>query len=188
MNWRRGSPLSRAAAIALLVALATGLYLVVASPLYAAYQESIARIGARQQTLGRYRQAQRQEASLQAAADRVRGSKERRAVLLPPSSDSAAAAEVQKRTEAILATAKARLVSVQTLPVTDVEMLRRVGIRIRFSSGINALRSILYALEFGALSFQLDNLTISARTSRGADSGGNLSVGIDILAYKSRRI
>jgi hypothetical protein len=181
MTRRAGPLLSRVAAVAILVLLVAGLYLGAVAPLYAAYQDSVAGIASRQQTLRRYQHTQRQEAALLAERDRVSGNG--RTILLSPASDSAAAAELQKQAEAVIATTGARLVSVQTLPAADVEMLRRVGIRVRFTADITALRDILFALEFGKLTLQLDNLSIAARTSRAAS--GQLAIGFDILAYKS---
>ena len=57
--------------------------------------------------------------------------------------------------------------------------------RVAFATDIEALRDILYALEYGQPVMILEGVYVHARTSRAIGVGYPLDVRIDVFAFKA---
>lgn len=182
---------SRAAALALLVAALLGIYAVSVGPLVAAYW----RVGEATQDaealLERYRRVAAQRQDLEA---QVRGLTARQAesgIYLPGDTDALAAAELQEIVNSTVTSGGGHLRSVQILPAKADGEFRRVGVRAQLTGNIAAIARILYAFEAGDTFLFVDNLDISNRRARrtrdardpSADDDPELLIRLDLSGY-----
>ncbi|MFQ5953720.1 MAG: type II secretion system protein GspM [Kiloniellales bacterium] len=180
----RGSPLSRLAALGLLILVVVAFAYGVGTPLLDRYQAKRAEIEESLQSLRVHRRAARRETALRRTIERLEESRPLDGLLLPSGSDGAAVAAMQERIQSIIADTGARLTSALALPVEPGQGHRRIGLRLQFEADIEGLQRILYALESGRPAVVLDNLFIRGRTSRAIGAVNPLDTRVDVLAFK----
>ena len=177
---RKLSPaVSRAAALAILVALIAILYLDIAMPIVDAYQSIGANTVQLQDQLRRYQRAGNDRAQRQVEL----------AALAQRS--SAADGFLQGANDTLADTAHAELRSTQVLPAQDEGALRRIGVRGQFATNIAGALQIFHGLESQYPLLFIDNLDIRARQGnireiRGranTDDSDALDLQFDIFGY-----
>lgn len=182
MKLTPGSAISRVTAVSLLALSGFCFFIFIAYPIYGAYQEKAGRISQKQTLLDRYQTLTQVDKTI----ERNSPQPGQRKLIYDESSDNATAAEVQKRAETVLAESGAALVSVQTLPPSELSLLRQIGVRIRMTGDLSTVRKVLHGLEYQGPALMLDNLSIAARSFRTANGQGLLDVGVDVVGYKRR--
>ena len=178
------SAASRIAALSLLVALCSLVGVGVGLPLFSEYRLVLAKIEHYRATLDGYERVARRETALRRWIESLKQNQSLEGLLLAAGSDSSATAAMQNRLQSIISDAGAWLTSVQALPAVPGDGHRRIGLRVQFVADINALRNILYGLEYGRPAIVLDNLFVHARSSRAIGVVDPLDVRIDMFAFK----
>ena len=177
---------SRLAALALLALAVAGLGLVILLPLRAAYRSAEARVEQYREALAGYQRVTDRERELKPAVELLRQGGSFEGLLLPVASDSASAAAIQSRVQAVVAGAGAELTSVEALPSLSVEGHQRIGLRVQFVTDTNALRTILHALEYGRPIMVFDNVFVHAQTARAVGVVNPLAVRLDVFSFMAR--
>jgi hypothetical protein len=156
---------SRAAAIAILIAVLLVFQFIVGQPLihsFVAHRESIARS---QAILMKYQEL---NASRGAVGSRLRGLKvaqENEGRLLAGENAQLVGAKLQNRLKELLDANKATLGSMQLLTVREEEGFQRVSMAVVLKASIDALQSILYEVENQSPYFFVEKLEL--RQDRG---------------------
>jgi hypothetical protein len=176
------SPLSRLAALALLLLVLAGLGLGAVAPLLRAYRVTLAALEEDLQSLKRYERVGRRGAALRRSIEALERDGAGAALWLPRGSDGAAVAALRNRLQRALNCTGARLIGLQPLPAEPVDGYRRVGLRLHFAADLDGLRRVLHALESGRPAAVLDNLSVRARPAAAAATP--LDIQVDVLAFK----
>lgn len=172
-----GSPLYRAAALALLLVVVGLPLLIAVQALASAWRDAGAELRREQAALA----ALRAEAAAVQAAGEATGLAD---LLLPAGPASAATAALQRRLQEIAVEAGGEVESLEPLPAEAADGFRRVTLRVQLRLDNPALRRVLHALEYGAPTVLVDNLTIRALSGRAVGAERPLSVGFDMTALQ----
>lgn len=176
---------SRIAAISLLIVICAAFGFGLGFPLAQEYRLAFAEVAQYRVALDGYQRIAQRETSLRQAIEELKRDRSLKQVLLPLGSDSGATAAIQDRVQSIIGNAGAWLTSVQPLAATLDDGHKRIGMRVAFATDIEALRDILYALEYGQPVMILEGVYVHARTSRAIGVGYPLDVRIDVFAFKA---
>lgn len=179
----RGTPTSRAAAFLLLIAALVVAYGLIGWPLQSAYQNSLVNIAEQRLALARLEAAQARSDALLARQRSGDGNDLNPLVLAE--TDGSAAAILQSHLQSLLETNGAELTSVEALQAEAHGQFRAINVRAQFTTGHEALREILFALESGRPVVFLDNVTISARSVRAFGIDRPLDIQVDLTAFRA---
>jgi general secretion pathway protein M len=179
MNGRPG----RLLAVALLLALAAGAWVLAVRPLLQWRAEARARLDEAAATLVRHRAVAARADEIAAETAALRDLAEREALFLPGASEGQAAAALQDAIKAAMASAGARADSVQALDAIAEGALTTVAMRVRLSADTQALQRLLHALEAGRPILLVDGLYVRARTVRADAAERNLDVRLDVVGF-----
>jgi hypothetical protein len=189
---RKLSPaVSRAAALAILVALIAILYLGIAMPIVNAYQSIGANTVQLQDQLRRYQRAGNGRAQRQVELAALAQRSSAADGFLQGANDTLIAVQIQNRLKSLADTAHAELRSTQVLPAQDEGALRRISVRGQFATNIAGALQIFHGLESQYPLLFIDNLDIRARQGnireirgRGnTDDSDALDLQFDIFGY-----
>jgi general secretion pathway protein M len=176
-----------AAAIAILVVVAVGLYVGLAQPLiddYGGTADSVDRMSA---LLERYQRIGQSLPALEAELARVKQQPGTQDGFFQGASDALVAAQLQGRLRIAVDAARGELKSTQVLPTVEEGKMRRIAVRGQMSSGLAAAQHVLYELESASPYLFIDNLNIRARASErrmeGAEADPILDVRFDVCGY-----
>jgi general secretion pathway protein M len=156
--------LRRLAAVAILLLLAGGTYLLLVAPLLAQYAENCDTVEQLSAVLARYQAAGQQLGAREAALSSLKRSDATQGGFLTGANENLIAANIQTRIKALAEGARGELKSTQILPSQDEGKLRRIVVRAQLSGTLEAAQKVFYGLEAGAPFLFLDNLTINARS------------------------
>lgn len=188
---RRGSPLSRALAFALLLLAGVAALRLIVLPVLAVYHEATASIEHSRMLLRRYRTlaAQRPQLEGQLAAQQRAAAES--AAYLEASSDALAAAALQDRVRTLIERADGELRSTQTLPVQTAGPkggIDRVGIRLQLVVDLEGLKQLLYESETTEPYLFVDGLSIRGRHLGRQDTETEdralLEVDLEVFGYR----
>jgi len=158
--------LQRALALALLAALGSLAYFVLAEPVWQRYQTT------RDAVLEHETQIARM---LRVAADAERLSRQRDVLrtqgsldgyLIPGATPTLAAAALQNRIESVVKQSGGRLSSTQVLPTETEHDFIRVAVHVRLAVDTPSLQKILYAFESQPPLLIVDNMLVNSRGGR----------------------
>jgi general secretion pathway protein M len=193
---RKLSPaLSRAAALAILLALIAILYFGIAMPIVDAYQSIGDNTAQLQEQLRRYQRAGGDRAQRQAELAALEHRSSAADGFLQGANDTLVAVEIQNRLKALADASHAELRSTQVLPVQDEGALRRISVRGQFATTMPGALRIFHGLESQSPLLFVDNVDIRSRLGnaretrgRGGDSGDSdaLDLQFDIYGYTQR--
>jgi general secretion pathway protein M len=179
----RGSPGSRAAALALLVVTLVAAYGLIGWPIQSAYQEALASIDDHRRGLSRLEAAQvRNDALARQLQSDTNG---RTSPLVAAETDGSAAAVLQAHLQTLLEAHDAQLTSVEALQSEPLGTYRAINVRAQFTTGHDGLRQILFALESGQPVVFLDNVTINTRSVRALGVDRPLDIQVDLTAFRA---
>lgn len=180
--------LSRAAALLLLVAVLAGAWIWVVEPIAAAYRQTDADLADARDMLQRFERLGAARAALEAQLKAIEERPTTTAYYLEGATDALAAAALQARVTALVESSGASIVSIQTLPTSEEQGLRRVAIRLQMASEIAPLLQILHGLETGVPVLFLDNIELQSYNVPYDDPTQpvvepQLTVGFDLYGY-----
>jgi general secretion pathway protein M len=193
---RKLSPaISRAAALAILLALIAILYLGIAMPIVDAYQSIGADTVQLQEQLRRYQRAAGDRAQRQAELAALEHRSSAADGFLQGANDTLVAVQIQNRLKSLADAAHAELRSTQVLPAQDEGALRRISVRGQFATTMAGALQIFHGFESQYPLLFVDNLDIRSRQggtreTRGrggtTDDSDALDLQFDIYGYTQR--
>ncbi|HWE72692.1 MAG TPA: type II secretion system protein GspM [Stellaceae bacterium] len=195
MNSKLSPGVSRAAALAILVALIAVFYFGIATPIVDAYQSIGADTAQLQEQLRRYQQTGNNRAQRQAELAALAQRSSAADGFLQGANDTLVAVQIQNRLKSLAEAAHADLRSTQVLPAQDEGALHRISVRGQFATSIAGALQIFHGLEAQYPLLFIDNLDMRARPSttreirgRGVDTGesGMLEMQFDIYGYTQK--
>jgi hypothetical protein len=194
MSAKLSPPVSRAAALAILIALIAVLYLGIAMPIVDAYQSIGTDTAQLQDQLRRYQRAGGDRAQRQAELAALAQHSSAADGFLQGANDTLVAAQIQNRLKALADATHAELRSTQVMPAQDEGALRRISVRGQFATNTAGALQIFHSLEAQYPLLFIDNLDVRARQGmreirgRGGDTGAGdaLDLQFDISGYTQR--
>ena len=165
---RPGTPVSRLAALVILVGGICVPYFLIAAPLMAEHKQLRAQIEDAWHLIQRYEARRDDIGALKSALARLRADRTAAATFIRAKNPSLAAANIQGRLSRLVAAHKGKMTSAQPVPTGKKETFQRVSVRARMSLSTDGLRRVLYRLESGKPYLFLDNVIIrrNARARR----------------------
>lgn len=177
-------PMSRIAAVGLLLALIAAVYSLCIAPIWGTYATNRETIADQRDLLQRY---QRLAAGADALSQRL--AKLRRRPLsgegyLQGDNETLVSAQLQSRIRNVAQASGGKLTSTQVLAGTDEAGFRRIGVRVTMTADIPDLQKMLHKLESDRPYLFLDNVDISGEQSRRRDGrDGGLTVSFDVYGF-----
>lgn len=180
--------ISRAAALLLLVAVLAGAWIWVVEPIAAAYRRTDADLADGRDMLQRFDRLGDARAALEAQLKAIEERPATTAYYLAGATDALAAAALQARVTALVESSGASIVSIQTLPSSEEQGLRRVAIRLQMASELAPLVRILHGLETGVPVLFLDSIELQSYNVPYGDANEpavepQLTVGFDLYGF-----
>ena len=180
--------ISRALALALLVAVIAFAYYVVLVPLRESFAETDRRIADAKALLTRYEKLAAGRPALEAQVAELRSRQSTEGNYLSGGTDALAAADLQERVNGIITGNGGTLRSIQVLPAEDENGFRKVAMRMQFTATTPSLFNIVYALEAQTPLLFIDNFEAQARRKRRTTAEQEqqetiLTIGLDLYGY-----
>lgn len=180
--------ISRALALAILATLVWGAYAFAIEPLIARhqlYEDSIARS---QELVQRYRRIGGGLAALESQLAEARQRLSPEGLYLEAASDALVAAQLQNRVKAIIEDGGGNLTSTETVPARDEGDFRRIGIRLKLTTTIEALQEVLHELESARPYLFIDEVDLRTRATRrrkqkSSQGESTLTVSFELFGY-----
>lgn len=166
MTPRMRPAFSRALALALLLAVVGGAYVLVVDPLVSRYRTYDQTITQRADLVDQYRRLAAAKPALAKRLAQVRARDSATAGFLSGGNEALIGADLQNRLKGMVETSGGKLNSVQVLPGKDEGGFRRITIRARVNVTIEALQKVIYQIETATAVLLVDNLDVRARRSR----------------------
>lgn len=157
---KRGSAVSRTAAIAILIALIAGAYLVLLAPVLDDYREYKANIDQSRELIARYQARRPDIADLEMQVKRLSSNSSFSDAFLRGKNASLAAANLQGRIDRLVKSLNGKLTSAQSIPTQDKEAFQKVIVRAQVILTTDAMRRLLHRLESARPYLFLDNVVI----------------------------
>ena len=168
--------LSRLLAIALLVLLVAGAYLMGINPLVASYRANEVAIAEAQALLGRFGSMATGQHDLEQRVEELTELHASEPYYLTRETDALAAVELQNRVSEAINKNGGTIRSIQPLPSEKEDEFQRVTLRVQLTTTIESLFHIVYELETTQPFLFLDNVEIKSRPPRIAVDGDLRSV------------
>ena len=180
--------LSRLTAVLLLFALIAFAVFGVALPVRTAYDETEGALAHTRELLARYERASARKSALAARLAELGKRQAQTGIYVKGATDAVAAADLQERIKAAIASAGGELKSTQILTVRDEGEFQRVTLRVAMTGRVVNLYRLLYTLEGGRPYLFVDNLDVKARRSRrkkdeDANADPQLTIRFDLYGY-----
>lgn len=199
MTLRRGSLISRAAALAVLALLLLAGHRLIVMPVMDRYAENARQIAHRNELLQRYRRLAAMQPELAERFEQSGGQAGSGIPYWDAESDALAIATLQDHASETIAIHGGEVVSMQAVDAdepVDVPPLRRTMLTLRLSATTNQLATILHEMETAEPYLFVDRLMVTSGRSR---TGGNrfgkeddardptLDVRMDVFGYVRNR-
>jgi general secretion pathway protein M len=180
--------LSRLLAIALLVLLVAGAYLIGIRPLVASYRANEVAIAEAQALIGRFGAMATSQHDLEQRVQELTELHASEPYYLTRETDALAAVELQNRVSEAINKNGGTIRSIQPLPSEKEDEFQRVTLRVQLTTTIESLFHIVYELETTQPFLFLDNVEIKSRPPRIAADGEAgelpLTVTLDLYGYQ----
>ena len=180
--------LSRLLAIALLVLLVAGAYLMGINPLVASYRANEVAIAEAQALLGRFGSMATGQHDLEQRVEELTELHASEPYYLTRETDALAAVELQNRVSEAINKNGGTIRSIQPLPSEKEDEFQRVTLRVQLTTTIESLFHIIHELETTQPFLFLDNVDIKGRPPRIAEDGQAgelpLTVTLDLYGYQ----
>ena len=187
----RATLISRASALLILLGLIVMPLRLGFIPLVETYRETTESLDEKETLLKRFEAELAGQPGLQARIAALHQEHKQAGLYLEGASEAAAAASLQERIGAIANRSRADLRSVQALPSTDEEGMRRLSLRVVMSATVPQLFDVIYAIESDKPLAFIDNFEIEARPISSVDKGseevGALLVRFEVYGFLSPR-
>lgn len=157
---KRGSLLSKAAAIGLLLSVIGVSYSLLVLPVMRDYRDYRAQIDQSRQLIARYEARQTNVQSLEGRIKQLRSDRSFSSAFLKGQNPSLAAANLQGRIGRLVQSLNGKLTSAQSIPERGKERFQRVVVRTQVVLTTDAMRRLLYTLESARPYLFLDNVVV----------------------------
>jgi len=154
--------MSRFAALGILITAGCALWLILGRPVIESFLELRTSIAQSQETLARYRRLDATRAQLDTSLQRLSDARQADGQLLAGSSTQLIGARLQNHLKELVEANKANLTSMQLLPVREEDGFQRISMAVTFSGTIEALQSILFAIEYQSPYLFVEGLELRA--------------------------
>jgi general secretion pathway protein M len=182
------SLLSRLSAVALLVLLVVGAYLIGINPLVTTYRANEIAIAEAQALLGRFGMMAMGQHDLEQRVQELTELHASEPYYLTRETDALAAVELQDRVSGAINKSGGTIRSIQPLPPEKEDEFQRVTLRVQLTTTIESLFHIVYELETTQPFLFLGNVEIKSRPPRIAAEGEAnellLTVTLDLYGYQ----
>jgi General secretion pathway protein M. len=177
-------PMSRLAAVGLLLVVIAAVYSLVIAPLWGTYTDNRDRIAEQQDLLQRYQRLAANATNLSHRLAVLRKQPVSGEGYLQGDNETLVAAQLQSRIRNVVQTSGGKLTSTQVLAGVDEAGFRRIGVRVTMTADITDLQEVLHSLEGARPYLFLDNVDISGEQSRGREGRGNaLTVSFEAYGF-----
>jgi general secretion pathway protein M len=181
-------PVSRALALAILLAVIGSLYYGIVRPVIDNYAASRTSIDQLQDALARYQRAARDLGPRQAELAALKQRQSSQDGFLQGTNDTLVAAQLQNKIKGLADAAKGELRSTQVLPAQDEGKLRRITVRGQMTASLTGIVRVFHGLEAGSPMLFIDNLDLRARPTQLRDRGATantdvIDVQFDVFGY-----
>ena len=180
--------LSRGSAVALLLGMLAGAYLLGINPLLTAYRANEVAIAEAQRLVGRFDAMAVGESDLQDRVNELAELQASEPYYLTKETDALAAVELQNRVKAAVKENGGTIRSIQPLPGEKEGEFQRVTLRIQITTTIGSLFRIVHVLETTQPFLFLDNVDIKSRQPRVSAEDQTtepiLTVTLDLYGYQ----
>lgn len=180
MNGQFSQTTRRSIALLLLLSVVVLIFVVAVFPVWRIYAQDRDAIPEYLAKIERFNEIAGKREALEAAVTRLEAARVQSTSLLPERTATLAAAALQERVKSAVNRAGGKLISTQVLAVSDDDQVFQIGVGIRVSTSIDALREILYSLESEEPHVVIDNLMILARQKRGRDRKQYVQSDLDV--------
>ena len=178
---------SRAAAVALLLAILAGVYEFSVAPLLAGHRDADQALDEASDFLARYQRVAARREVLQTQLAEMGKQQADSGIYLRGRTDALAGAELQALVNSTIESGGGRLRSVQILPTKTAGGFQQVSVRVQMTATISEAARILYTFEAGESFLFVDNLDISNRRARRraktADQNPMLLIRLDLSGF-----
>jgi general secretion pathway protein M len=159
--------LSRTLAVLLLAVVMASVWVLLGAPVIEQRTLYKAEINGSQRLIAAFEARQEKITTLKREITALRSDRTRKSAYFTARNSTLAAAKLQSRIKALTQAAGAGLTSSQVLTTVDkTSDLQRVSVRAHMVGSVDAIRSVFHTLESSQPSVFLDNVTISARSTR----------------------
>ena len=180
--------LGRGSAVALLLGMLAGAYLLGINPLLTAYRANEVAIAEAQRLVGRFDAMAVGESDLQDRVNELAELQASEPYYLTKETDALAAVELQNRVKAAVKENGGTIRSIQPLPGEKEGEFQRVTLRIQITTTIGSLFRIVHVLETTQPFLFLDNVDIKSRQPRVSAEDQTtepiLTVTLDLYGYQ----
>ena len=185
-----GTFVSRLVALAILAIMVLAMFQFAIEPAFSTYQSNRDDIAHSKQLLKRYEALIAERQGLIERIEALDADDSNATAYLENSDEALAGVELQDLVSSVVDSAGGSVKSIQVLPPVDVAEgppLRKAGVKLRFSSDIDALAETLFELESMEPLLFIDQLQVTAARTRQAtdqaDVAPELDVRIDVFAF-----
>lgn len=166
-------PMSRIAAVGLLLILIAAVYSVLIAPVWGTWAANQERIAEQRELLQRYQRLASDAKDLSQRLSALKKQPVSGEGYLQGDNETLVAAQLQSRIRNVVQTSGGKLTSTQVLAGVDESGFRRIGVRVTMTAEITDLQKVLHSLESARPYLFLDNVDISGEQSRGREGRGN---------------
>ena len=184
MHAQLSKPVRRFAAISLLLLALALLHALVVRPLSASWHGTVTAIEDARALAAGYARSAAARTRYEEQAAALRSEQPDPAWFLAGETDALAAASLQDRIGSLVQAAGGELRSIQPLPPTDENGMRRVGVTVELASKTAALMRIAYAIESGTPYLFINTAETIADPSQGGIEDPMLNVRLEISGYR----
>jgi len=181
-------PAGQALAIAILVAIAAGFYLLIAAPTLDFYADRTERLQQRTALAERYKRLAAELPSLRAADKQWRDASGGE-LLVEGQGDAVASAALQAEMKSLVEEAGAKLSSAEVLTAQNEGRFRRVGLRVVFSGDFKLVAAVFRGMETARPKLYVGDFDLhagagAAASDEDSDDAG-LAVTMDIYGFRA---
>ncbi|MES9975519.1 type II secretion system protein GspM [Candidatus Thiodiazotropha sp. LNASS1] len=154
---------SRILAVAILIVILVTVSVLALYPAWSMNTTYSARIEDTQFQIQRYQRIANQDERYQLEFNKLKRVQQSDSRYLQSKTDSLANAELQRRIKQVVAAGQGEIISTQTAPISQEEILNKIAIRVRMKSTLENLKQIMYQLESQKPYLFIENISLRSR-------------------------
>lgn len=185
MQLALSKPVSRSAAVALLLLALLLVHAFVVRPLASSWHDAVDAIQESRALASRYARTAAARSQYEEQVVALQAEKPNPQWFLMGETDALAAAAMQDRIGSLAQSAGAEIRSIQTVPAVDEDGIRRIGATVELAAKTAALLRVAYQIESGTPYLFINTAEAIADPSQGSIEDPMLIVRLEISAYRN---
>jgi general secretion pathway protein M len=185
MQLALSKPVSRFAAIGLLLLALVLVHAFIVQPLATSWHDAVDSIEDARALAARYARTAAARSQYEEQAAALRAEKPNSQWFLMGETDALAAAAMQDRINSLTQAAGAEIRSIQTVPAVNEDGLRRIGATVELAAKTAALLRVAYGIESGTPYLFINTAEAVADPSQGSIEDPMLIVRLEISGYRN---